>query len=146
VTEVDYGFHFYVPGKLLRIALGEVLKGNALLDSYYIFFPVAEFSAGPYRICKTDSRYPKAPDIGDELLIMVPGTRTRSSTDPFLELEEASSVVVIPKVGAPDLPAVFKESDAEKSAADKESAAAFKSRAELVAAVRRALSKKEEMP
>lgn len=140
VTEVAYGFHFYVPGKLLRIKPSEVLHGDSLLDFYYIFFPVGEFAAGPYRICKSDSRYPSAPDVGDELLIMVPDTRIRFSSDPYLELEEASSVVVFHEKGAPDLPDVFKASAGEKSNP------ALKSKDALVAAVKKALGTKEKMP
>ena len=140
VTEVAYGFHFSIPGKLLRIKPSQVLQGKAFLDAYYIFFPAGEFYAGPYRICKSDSRYPRPPYVGEELLIMVPDTRARTSFDPYLELEEASSVVVIPEAGEPDLPKVFKDSAGEKSTP------AFQSKAELVAAMRKALGKKEVKP
>jgi hypothetical protein len=140
VTAAAYGFHSFVPGQLLRIEPSQVLHGEALLDFYYVFFPVGEFSAGPYRICKVDSRYPRPPDIGDELLIMVPDTHTRSLADPYLELDEASSVVAIPREGAVRLPPVFRDP------AEKGSTPVFKSKAELVAAVRKALSKKEMVP
>lgn len=136
ITAADYGFHFYSPGMLLRIEPSEVLHGRAPLDFYYVFFPVGNFTAGPYRICKSDSRYPRAPQVGDELLIMAPA-RIRLPNDPFLELEEASSVVVVPGDAKPDLPTVFKESAKAKSTPS------IGSKSDLVVAVKEALSKKE---
>jgi hypothetical protein len=141
ITEVAYGFHFYIPGKLLRIKPSDVLHGKALLDFYYVFYPVAEFEAGPYRICKSDARYPSAPVLlGDELLIMVPDTRVRTATDPFLELEESSSVVVLREQGAPGLPDQFDDLAKEGLAPS------YQNRAELITAVREAVNKKKAMP
>jgi len=103
VVEKAFGFNHGVPGQLLRIEPSETFHGATPLASYFIFFPVGEFIAGPYKICKTDRRYPEPPAIGDEVLVMEPEHRKRGPSDPFIYLDDSWSLVVFPNGKAPQL-------------------------------------------
>lgn len=73
VVGKEFGFKGSVPGQLLKLKADTVFKAQLEhLDSYYVFFPVGEFSVGDIRICKTDPRFPPPPEIGDELIVSVP--------------------------------------------------------------------------
>jgi hypothetical protein len=107
VVEREYGFHFFEAGQLLSIEVEEVIRGDAPLDRYYYFHPIGDFQAGPYRICKSDSRYPEPPAIGDRVLLMVPRPVTDPS-EPYLELETPEGVVVLAADGEIRLPDRFR--------------------------------------
>jgi hypothetical protein len=73
VTDTAYGFKLSAPGQLLRLRPLAFLKGEKEAhDSYFVFFPVAAFQAGGRRICKTDSRFPAVPAVGDEIILSLP--------------------------------------------------------------------------
>ncbi len=141
ITAAAFGFHQSLPGQLLQVEPSEVLQGAALLDQYYIFYPAGTFAAGPHIICKTDRRYPRIPEIGDEVLLMIP--ETHSLTDPYLELGEASSIVVIGDNNAPDFPSSFKRSAAEASETKGSLATIPQSKGDLVESVKRMLARGE---
>lgn len=106
VTAKEFGFHHYLPGQLLRVEPVETLRGKVFLDHYYIFLPMGEFSAGPHKFCKVDSRYPTEPRVGDGVLLMIPSTF--STEEQYLELQEASSIVVLQSDGGVSFPSLFK--------------------------------------
>ena len=106
----DYGFYQgYVPGQLLEIETEEVLRGNALAK-HFIFVPIGTFTAGPYTFCKTDSRLPEPPDLGDRVLLLI--HRLLGPEEPFLDLYDDSSLIVLPEQGAARLPASLRTVDA----------------------------------
>ncbi len=140
ITATAFGFNQYLPGQLLQVEPSEVLQGEALLDRYYVFYPAGTFVAGPYAICKTDRRYPRIPEIGDEVLLMIP--EMHSLTDPYLELEEAFSIVVIRDSNIPDVPAVFKHSDADASEIKGSLSTVPKNKEDLIESVKRTLAKR----
>lgn len=91
VVARDFGFERGLPGQLLAVRPLHTYKGDASLDHYYFFIPVGRFTAGPYTFCKTDNRYPKPPQLGDQVLIMAP---TREENGPYLNIEDAKSLIV----------------------------------------------------
>ncbi len=96
VERSAFGFFKDQPGQLVRFRPTRTFKGGPLtLDSYYFFIPVGEFEAGPYKFCKSDSRYPSPPAPGEEVLVMVPDQYEWSPDDPFIRLETAHSLVII---------------------------------------------------
>jgi hypothetical protein len=71
-TDFRYGFKGTTPGRLVRLEPLELLKGNeALLDEYFVFYPVGTFQVGDHKICKTDYRYPAVPEPGDEVVLLI---------------------------------------------------------------------------
>jgi hypothetical protein len=72
VTGKAPGFLAYSPGQLVRLEPIRLLKGDETpLPRYYTFFPVGTVRLGEATLCKTDSRFPRVPEIGDELILMV---------------------------------------------------------------------------
>lgn len=71
VTAIDHGFSLFGPTSLLEIQAEKLKRTRDFAESEYLYFqyPVAEFEVGGYRFCKTDSRWPAVPQIGDRLLI-----------------------------------------------------------------------------
>lgn len=110
VVARGYGFRFEEAGQLFEIEVDDVLRGQASREHYFYFHPVAEFEAGPYRICKTDFQYPIPPEIGDRVVLMVP-QELHDPEEPFLDLVTPEGVVVLPKQGEPRLPWRFKQGD-----------------------------------
>lgn len=106
VLSKDYGFTVAgLPGQLLEVRVEEVLRGPAELDSYFIFMPVGTFRAGPYTFCKSDSRFPAPPSPGDRVLLLIPSVP--NPAEPFLDLRDEHSLVVIKGSGEVDLPRSF---------------------------------------
>ena len=95
VVAREYGFHFSEAGQLLEIEAQEVLKGSAPLSRYYIFLPVGQFSAGPYRICKSDHRYISPPRVGSTILILVP--EIEDPGEPFLDIVLGENLIAFEK-------------------------------------------------
>jgi hypothetical protein len=73
ITGIDHGFSVLGPGSLLEIRIDEWLKkSDRIADQpvLYLVYPVAEFEAGGYRFCKTDTpQWGSEPQIGDEILV-----------------------------------------------------------------------------
>jgi hypothetical protein len=106
----DFGFQHMVPGQLLRVRPERVLKGRAPLSHYFIFLPIGTFESGPYKFCKTDSRYPQPPEIGERVLLLVPVVG--ASEEHYLDLRTESSIVTIVDDGSASLPRPFERSRA----------------------------------
>ncbi len=108
IVSSDFGFDRGVPGQLFEVAPEEVFLGELPLRSYYFYFPVGKFNAGPYKICKNDKRYPTyIPTKGDQVLIAVPRFYKPSPDEPYLDLAYETSIVVIKPDGELSLPATF---------------------------------------
>lgn len=93
VVDREFGFSFWVPGQLLEIEVEEVVRGRLPRDRYYVFYPVGTFEAGPYRICKTDPRFPEPPALGERVLLMLPAIE--DPDEPYLDLDAPEAVVVL---------------------------------------------------
>ena len=104
----DFGFQHMIPGQLLRVRPERVLKGQAPLSHYFVFLPIGTFESGPYRFCKTDSRYPKPPEIGQQVLLFVPAIG--ASEEHYLDLRTETSIVTVGAEGKIDLPQPFERS------------------------------------
>lgn len=113
VVARDYGFQDITPGQLLEVKIKEGLKGSLPLRSYFIFLPVGEFGAGPFRICKTDPRYPEPPLIGEKILVMVP-RQVNGSEERFLHLANSQGLVVLEDDNGVRLPSEFERNASKK--------------------------------
>lgn len=105
VVSREYGFHFSEAGQLIAVRVDEVLRGEAERGEYFLFLPVGHFEAGPYSICKTDSRYAAPPDIGDEVVLLLP--EVENPSEPYLDLVWGTSLVVIEESGRVRVPRAF---------------------------------------
>jgi hypothetical protein len=73
ITDIDHGFSFFGPSSLVEVRVDEWLKkkSDRIADQSFIYlvYPVAEFEAGGYRFCKTDTpQWGSEPQVGDEIL------------------------------------------------------------------------------
>jgi hypothetical protein len=94
VTGRSFGFRGDIPGQLLRVRVEEVFKGGVPKgEDRFVFLPVATFQAGPYRICKTDQRYPTPPEPGERVLLFIPFVKEAQA--PFLELFDDGGLVTV---------------------------------------------------
>ncbi|MEM8962147.1 MAG: hypothetical protein AAGD38_11760 [Acidobacteriota bacterium] len=60
------------PGTLFRAELVEQIHGKLLDHNVYFFaFPVAELKIGGNLYCKTDERYPRLPEVGEEVVLLI---------------------------------------------------------------------------
>jgi len=69
ITNRAFGFWRGIAGQLLRLAIERTFRGVPTLDKAYLFLPQGDFELGPFRIVKTDARYPDPPDIGAEVFL-----------------------------------------------------------------------------
>jgi hypothetical protein len=106
VVDREYGFMFFEAGQLIEVEVDERIRGEAPLDRYYYFHPVGEFEAGPYRICKSDDRYPAPPELGDRVVLMVPQP-VHDPRERFLDIQTAEGIVVLEAGGEVRLPATL---------------------------------------
>jgi hypothetical protein len=114
VTTEAPGFSGAIPGQLLRVEPIEVLKGHARnVDAYYVFFPVGQVTLGKTKLCKSDSRYPEAPQVGDSLIIFALDLSPWNENEPFLETLDEGSFITIRRGGRVSLPDRFKSSEAK---------------------------------
>ena len=92
VTSAENGFDRALPGQLLRIKPVKVLRGKTDSDFYYAFIPRGNFTAGPFKICKTDPRFAATPEVGQEVLVMP--ARPRTPGEAYLDLSPVSLISV----------------------------------------------------
>jgi hypothetical protein len=93
VSAKAYGFELDEPGQLFRIEPEEAYRGTVALEYYYFFVPVGHFQAGPYEFCKTDGRFPVVPELGDQVVLLVP--EIRNPAEHYLRTSRQSSLVVL---------------------------------------------------
>ena len=99
VVGKEPGFSGASPGTLYLVRPLETLRGKVGQTTPYFFFvPVGEIAAGGYEIVKTDSRYPTPPEIGDEVLLMIPWRP--AAEDRFLQLPDNHGLVVLYQKGS----------------------------------------------
>jgi len=91
------GFQHSTPGQLLAIEPSRFFRAEHELDRYFTFFPVARFRAGPYEFCKTDTRVPIEPSVGDEVLLMV--FTVNDPRAPYVDSRDEFSFVILPSAG-----------------------------------------------
>jgi hypothetical protein len=71
VTARAFGFYDLMPGQLLQVEPVMSFGSRLTEPRYYFFVPVGRFKVGDAELCKTDTRYPEPPDIGDEVFLFV---------------------------------------------------------------------------
>jgi hypothetical protein len=70
VTGMTEGFYSSLAGTLVRLETEEILKGEeSLASTQYIFLPVADFTVGKQRVCRTNDTYPPLPDLNDRVVL-----------------------------------------------------------------------------
>jgi hypothetical protein len=120
VTEKSYGLFVDEPGQLLRVVPEEVIKGRPRdVDAYFVFLPLGTFRMGGLKICKTDSRYPDPPAVGDQVLLFVP-FQEQDQTEPLLEIQDGEGIITIHASGVVSLPKKFVQSETASSLVGKE--------------------------
>lgn len=67
VRSVDMGFSYGTPSSLVGVDVSDVLKGPILKSPFYIDYPVAHFSIGPFYFCNATKGFEPSP--GDEVLL-----------------------------------------------------------------------------
>jgi hypothetical protein len=67
IRTIDFGFDGGVPGSLLGVETTQVVKGSSPQRLFYILYPVARFSIGPFHFCNTTKGF--EPHEGDEVLL-----------------------------------------------------------------------------
>lgn len=107
VVAREAGFRFFEAGQLLEVKVQEVIRGHARPDHYFVFVPVADFKAGPYRICKIDRRYVAPPDVGERVVLLVP--RGQDVDDEYVDVVDGSGLVVLDEGDRVRLPRTFQE-------------------------------------
>jgi hypothetical protein len=108
VTEKAYGISDIMPGQLLLVVSEEVIKGQPRnVPAYFVFMPVGHFELGGVDICKSDSRYPEPPKIGEEVLLFVPPLPNVDQKEPFLELLDDAGIVTLRSDSTVSLPKRF---------------------------------------
>lgn len=106
VIAKSYGFSFGAGGHLVQISPVNGFDKTLELDSYFFFVPVGRFEAGPYTICKTDSRYHGELEMGDEVVLLVP--EQQNPAEPYLFPDAASSLIVLRSDAEPRLPSWYR--------------------------------------
>lgn len=112
VTAKAAGFETSEPGQLFRLQLEDVHKGSSSLDYYYFFVPVGRFRAGPYEICKTDARFPAVPEIGDQVVLLVPAVR--NPAEHYLSTSREASLIILREADVV-LPVAFNGEERDQS-------------------------------
>lgn len=98
VSDTAVGFLGPSPGTLYALEILDVLRGKLDEGPYFTFIPVGEFEAGPYRFCKSDSRFPPGPEVGDEAVLLLPWAVEPSER--LLPLPDDHGLVVFYQNGA----------------------------------------------
>jgi hypothetical protein len=68
----ESGFFQSRPGTLLRLQPQETLHGESRVDDQFVFVPVGEVQLGEKKMCSVDPRFPFVPEVGGELLLVIP--------------------------------------------------------------------------
>jgi hypothetical protein len=116
ITEKAFGVESYKPGQLLRVVPEKVFKGQPRrVPAYFVFIPVGNFKIGNTPLCVTDSRYPDAPTVGEEVLLFVPEVTNgqEKQDEPFLQLLDDGGIVTIHSDLTVSLPAKFSATGAK---------------------------------
>lgn len=66
------GFFQSSPGTLLRVRNQETIHGEARVDDQFVFIPVGEVRLGEKSLCNSDPRFPVVPEVGGEVLLLIP--------------------------------------------------------------------------
>lgn len=97
------GFYFGQAGTLLRLRPVEVVAGEAQWQDRYMFVPSGQFEVGEVSVCARAEGFPIPPDLGTELVQVVPRWQEVSSGAPFAAgpenlfvLEQDGSVAIHP--------------------------------------------------
>jgi hypothetical protein len=102
VTNKAYGFSGGEPGQLLQIEPVRSYGHPLSQPRYYFFVPVGRFTVGGVKICKTDDRYAKPPDIGDKVFLFV--GMPEDTPGVFFRIYSAGDIIPVAPGGSLRLP------------------------------------------
>lgn len=102
VAASSFGFSYGTPGQGFELKIDEEIGTATGRDHVYVFFPVGSFHLGKYKICKTDSRYARPPQLGDQVLFFL--DPLANPNDAMPSMTEASSLLVIGQDGTARYP------------------------------------------
>ena len=109
VVEKTFGFSGFTPGQLLHVRPEQALKGTTKEDLYFVFLPIGNFSVGGARICKTDTRYAPPPEVGEQILALVPKLWNSEQAGAFLNTFDEAGVITIKETEILSLPRRYLE-------------------------------------
>ncbi|MEM8963774.1 MAG: hypothetical protein AAGD38_19985 [Acidobacteriota bacterium] len=96
------------PTTLFRVEPIEVVRGRAFeQDAYFFAFPVAELVMGDKLFCKTDERFPRLPEVGEEVFVFFDNRDVW--VDSFINLTSEPGLVILGRSGFVELAAQFLE-------------------------------------
>lgn len=117
VIDRDWGFGYGgTPGQLLSLEPLQAFRGRTLRDRYFIFLPVGNFTAGPASFCKTDRRFARPPEIGEDGLLLLPEPVDLS--EELLDLWFPESFITLHRDGSLSLPQALRSSEPALSSRD----------------------------
>jgi hypothetical protein len=111
VTNRAPGFHSSEPGTLLEVIPEKVFKGpRDRRGVHYVFIPIATFSLGGTKICKTDDRYAVLPEIGERVVLFA--HLFWQNEGRFLSVGGDSGIITIKESGSISLPRRYHRTEA----------------------------------
>ncbi len=111
IVDREFGFDRGIPGQLFEVVPKESFVGQLRLSSYYFFLPIGTFDVGPYKICKSDKRFPEyIPNEGEDVLLAIPQYAQPKTDEPFFDLVFDESIITIKPDGKLSLPDIFRRS------------------------------------
>jgi hypothetical protein len=102
VTARAFGFYDLMPGQLLQVEPVRSFGSRLTEPRYYFFVPIGRFKVGDAELCKTDTRYPEPPDIGDEVFLFV--DKPADLTGTLFHIQTAGDVVPVGAHGVLRIP------------------------------------------
>ncbi|MEM9293765.1 MAG: hypothetical protein AAGD01_18960 [Acidobacteriota bacterium] len=93
IIDRAFGFRWSEPGQVLEVEVVEELRGAAKHPRHFVFVPVARFPAGSFEICKTDDRYSRPPEVGEEVVLLV--SSRRDTGEKLLRHQDATEMVFL---------------------------------------------------
>lgn len=109
VTGQLFGFFHGNPGQLVEVEPETMFKGKLPASKYYFFLPIGEFESNGKRICKTDTRYAAAPNIGDQVVLFAVRLGSGQSGN-FLDIFDEGGFLSIDSDGAVSFPQRYRRS------------------------------------
>jgi hypothetical protein len=120
VVEKTFGFSGFTPGQLLHIRPDQAIKGTTKEDLYFVFLPIGNFSVGAARICKTDTRYATPPEVGEQILALIPKLWNSEQSGAFLNTFDEAGVITIKDDETLSLPRRYRENKTDSTPTNKQ--------------------------
>lgn len=113
------GFDRGIPSTLYSLQIVEVLKGEAVRDTYVITVPNAEFAIAGKTLCSQDRRYAAGPKVGGEVLLSL---QRDPDKDSFIDHKFPQAIISITTEGEVSYPTNF---EAPEGTTDRDAVISF---------------------